>query len=283
MHQHFGTGGGGLPQFLGDVGHDRVEQHKALIQNPFQCLASLGSLWRIVLQQGFGQLHIPVADLAPDKGIQRIGRVVETVVIQCGVDLFADAGSFADDPFVERVVDLGVAGVGHCLDTIVKHAVHLGETVGVPQFGAKVAVAGDALCRQFQVTPHGGHRRQGKAHRIRAVFVNQVQRVQHVAERFGHFLALLVAHQRVDIDGVERLLIDHGVLHHHHSGDPEEDNIETSDQHRGGEVFRQLVRLLGPAKCADGPKAGGEPRVEDIGVAGEFYIFFKIMIRTVAH
>ena len=269
MHQHFGTGCGGLPQLFSDVGHDRVQQNKALIQHPFQRLACLGGFWRVVLQQGFGQLYIPVANLAPDKGIKRIGRVIEAIVIQCGVDLFADAGGFADDPFVQRVVDLGVAGVVHRLDVIFKHAVHLGETVGVPQFGAKVAVAGDACGRQFQIASHGGHCRQGKAHRIRAVFVDQVQRVQHVAERFGHLLALLVAHKCVDIDGVERLLIDHGVLHHHHSGDPEKDNVETGDQHRGGEVFRQLVRLLGPAERADRPKTGREPRVEHIGVAGQ--------------
>ena len=231
MHQHLGTGRRGLPQFLGDVGHDRVEQHKALIQHPFQRLASLGGLWRIVLQQGFGEFNVPVADLAPDKGIKRIGRVVETVVVQCGVDLFADAGGFADDPFVQRVIDLGVAGVGHCRDAVLEHAVHFGETVGVPQFGAEVAVARDACGGQFQVAPHGGHRRQGKAHRIRAVFIDQVQRVQHVAKRFGHLLALLVAHQRVDIDGIKRLLIDHGVLHHHHPGDPEKDDVKAGDQH----------------------------------------------------
>ena len=64
-----------------------MEQHKTLIQHPFQRLASLGGLWRVVLQQGFGEFNVPVADLAPDKGIQRIGRVIKTVVVQCGVDL----------------------------------------------------------------------------------------------------------------------------------------------------------------------------------------------------
>ncbi len=60
----------------------------------------------------------------------------------------------------------------------------------------------------------------------------------------------------MDIDRVERLLINHGVLHHHHPGDPEEDDVKAGDQHGGGEVFVQRLGLFGPAQRADGPKAG---------------------------
>jgi hypothetical protein len=56
----------------------------------------------------------------------------------------------------------------------------------------------------FRSRPWRPWRGQREAHGIGAVFVDQVQRVEHVAERLGHLLALLVAHERVDIDGVER-------------------------------------------------------------------------------
>ena len=73
----------------------------------------------------------------------------------------------------------------------------------------------------------------------------------------------------MDIDGVEGLLVDHGILHHHHPGDPEEDDVETGDQHGGWEVFFKLGGLLGPAQRADGPEARGEPGVEHVGVAAQ--------------
>ncbi len=71
----------------------------------------------------------------------------------------------------------------------------------------------------------------------------------------------------MDIDGVEGDLIDDRKLHHHHPGDPEEDDVEAGDEDVGREVFLQLLGLLGPAERADGPEAGGEPGVEDVGVA----------------
>ena len=112
MDQHFAARVGILPQFFGDEGHDRVQHGQTLIQNPFQGLARFRGLWCIVLQQGFGQFHVPVADLAPDKRIKRVGGIVEPVVFQGCVDFFADAGGFADDPFVQGVVHIRVAGVG---------------------------------------------------------------------------------------------------------------------------------------------------------------------------
>jgi hypothetical protein len=148
-----------------------------------------------------------------------------------------------------------------------ENAVHLGEAEGVPELRGEVAVAGDALGRQLQVAAHGGHRGQREAHGVGAEFVDEVEGVEDVAQALRHLLALLVADEGVDIDGVEGDLADDGQLHHHHPGDPEEDDVEAGDEDGGGEVFPERLGLLGPAERADGPEAGGEPGVEDVGVA----------------
>ena len=108
--------------------------------------------------------------------------------------------------------------------------VHLGKAAGVPQLGAEISVTGDAAGGKPQVAPHRRHRGQGEAHRVAAVLVDQLQRVEHVAERLRHLLALLITHQGMDIDGAERHLTHHGQLHHHHPRHPEEDDIEPGDQ-----------------------------------------------------
>ena len=256
VDQHLGAGRRCFPQLFCDERHDRMQQDQALIQHPTHRLARLCGLWRVVLQQGFRELHIPVADLAPDKRIKRVGGVVKAVVGQRRIDVLADAGGFTHDPFVQ-----GRLGGGHRGRCAGEHVVHFGKPVGVPQFRAEVPVACDAGCGQLQVAAHGGHRRQRKAHGVRAVFVDQFQRVEDIAERFRHLLALLVAHQSVDIDGRERLLPCDGELHHHHAGDPEKDDVKAGDQDGSGEVFLQRVGVLGPAERADGPEAGREPRV----------------------
>jgi hypothetical protein len=149
----------------------------------------------------------------------------------------------------------------------IEDAVHLGEAEGVPELRGEVAVAGDPLGRELQVAAHGGHRGEREAHGVGAEFVDEVERVEHVAERLRHLLALLVADEGVDIDGVEGDLVHDGELHHHHPGDPEEDDVEAGDEDGGREVFPERLGLLGPAQRADGPEAGGEPGVEDVGVA----------------
>ena len=88
-----------------------------------------------------------------------------------------------------------------------------------------------------------------------------------------------VAHQGVDIDVAEGHLAHEVQPHHHHAGDPEEDDVEAGDQHVAGIVALQLRRLLGPAQGREGPERGGEPGVEHVGVAGQRHRFSVVSLR----
>ena len=121
--------------------------------------------------------------------------------------------------------------VGHWNGAIRWHGlIHFGKTGSVPQLGAEIAVSLDPLHVQFQHTPDGCHGRIGEPQRIRAVFINDVQWVNHVARGFGHLLALGIADQPVQINRIKGDLIDHGQLHHHHPRNPEKQNILPRDQ-----------------------------------------------------
>ena len=122
---------------------------------------------------------------------------------------------------------------------------------------------------ELEVAAHRGHRREGEADGVGAVLVDELDRVEDVAERLRHLLALLVADEGMDVDVAERHLAGQLELHHHHPGDPEEDDVEAGDEDARRVVARELGRLLGPAERADRPDAGGEPGVEDVGVAAE--------------
>ena len=56
------------------------------------------------------------------------------------------------------------------------------------------------------------------------------ERIDDVALRLRHLGAGVVAHQRVDVDVVERDLLHEVEAHHHHAGDPEEDDVEAGDE-----------------------------------------------------
>ena len=57
--------------------------------------------------------------------------------------------------------------------------------------------------------------------------------------------------------------------HHHHAGDPEEDDVPAGDQHVGRIVAADLRRLLGPAEGRERPQRRREPGVEHVLVAND--------------
>ena len=49
--------------------------------------------------------------------------------------------------------------------------------------------------------------------------------------------------------------------HHNHARDPEENDIETGNEHIGGVKYFQALGLLGPALSAESPERRAKPGV----------------------
>src|SRR5262252_2396813 len=77
----------------------------------------------------------------------------------------------------------------------------------------------------------------------------------------------LVAHERMDVDLVERHLFHKVQPHHHHAGDPKEDDVEAGDERAGRIEAFELRRLVRPPEGRERPQCGRKPSVEDILVA----------------
>ena len=98
--------------------------------------------------------------------------------------------------------------------------------------------------------------------------VDQVERVEGVALRLRHLLALGVAHDGVDVDVAERHLAGEVQRRHDHARDPEEDDVEAGDQHRrrAGTSSRSGVSSGQPSE-RERHQRRGEPGVEHVRVA----------------
>jgi hypothetical protein len=73
----------------------------------------------------------------------------------------------------------------------------------------------------------------GKAKRVRPVLVHHLEGIDDVALGLAHLLPVLVRHQGIDVDLLERHLPRELEPHHHHAGNPESEDIPTGDKHRG--------------------------------------------------
>ena len=251
------------PDFFRDEGHDRVQQDQALIQRPGIGRPRLGLCRRVfAVEDGLGEFQIPVAERVPDETIKRLCRIVEAEGFHRLVHRLARLGDLALYPAVEGKCHLGRAiRMGH-----VEDAPEVAITCRIPELRAEVAVALDPLHVELQHPAERGHRRIGEAQRVGTVFVDDLERVDHIAERLGHLLALGVAHQPVQIDCAEGHLTHDRQLHHHHPRDPEEQDVLPGHKDRGREIALQFRGVVGPSQCADGPEPGGEPGVEDIRI-----------------
>ena len=111
-----------------------------------------------------------------------------------------------------------------------------------------------------------GH--QHKAQGIRAVLVDDLQRVYAVAEGFAHLAALGIPHQAMNEDGIKGLFAGVFQTGEDHAGDPEGDDIVTGDEGGGGVEFAHLGSVIRPAQGGEGPQCAGEPGIQGIGVLG---------------
>jgi hypothetical protein len=100
--------------------------------------------------------------------------------------------------------------------------------------------------------------------------VDQVDGVQHVALGFRHLVAVGIPHQAGDVDVPEGHLAGEVQGHHDHARHPEEDDVETGDQHAGGQVVLQFPGVFRPAQGGKGPQGRREPGVQHILVAADF-------------
>ena len=143
----------------------------------------------------------------------------------------------ADDPAVDR--QLG-RGRGDAVPTR-RCRCAWQEARGVPQLGREVAIALDALLIELDVAALAFHRRQGEAQRVGAILVDQAERIDRIALRLGHLLALRVADQAVEVERLPRHLVHELHALHRHARIPEEQDVEAGDEHVVG-----VVALAGP-------------------------------------
>jgi len=140
------------------------------------------------------------------------------------------------------------------------------KAASIPELVGEVAVGFHLFQAQVGVFAGGGAHQQGETQRVGAKVIHDVDWVDHIALGFGHFLAVLIAHQAMQVDGVEGGLLGELEAAHNHARHPEKQDV-VAGLHVGGrvEVF-QVGGLFGPTEGREGPQAGGEPGIEHIRV-----------------
>ena len=99
--------------------------------------------------------------------------------------------------------------------------------------------------------------------------VAEVEGIEDVALRLRHLVAVRVANEAVDVDLPKGHVPHELEPEHDHPGDPEEDDVEAGNQHRGRVEGAQPRVVLRPAERREGPEGRGVPGVEHVRIPAQ--------------
>src|SRR6185503_14570724 len=94
--------------------------------------------------------------------------------------------------------------------------IYLHKASSVPKLVNKVLIPGNPVGGELDIAAHSSHSRQCEAKSIGAVLMHHIEGIDDIAFRFGHFLSLLVAHQRMNVDVMEWDIAHELEPHHDH-------------------------------------------------------------------
>ncbi len=189
------------------------------------------------------QFQIPIAELVPDKTICRACRFIEAIVRNAFRDSARRLGQFRQNPAIDSklcIIRLEV--------WIKLHAVHLSKTCRIPKLRTEIAIASNTRRVELNIAALCGHDGKREAQSIRAILVHQLKRIDDIAFGFRHLRAVLVAHECMEINRMERNFFHEMHTHHHHAGNPEEQNVETRYQNTRRIIDAKFRRLVRPAQ-----------------------------------
>ena len=272
-----------VPEFFGDERSDRVEKEEELAQDEVLDRETVVDEGR-VLEAGLRGFDVPVAEVAPEEGVQSLRVGGEFVLFQILGRAVSQFGEALEDSEVVIVKLRGLDAADHggkC--RVVSHrAGHLAEAGGVPELVAEVTALADAIFVEEDVLALGGDGEQAEAKTIGAELRDQIEGLGRVAERLGHLASELVADDAIEVDALERdalanLLVGERLLFRtvqfeagdNHAGDPKEDDVRTRRKGAGRvpmlQFFGRFARLA-PSDGREAPEPGGGPGVEYVGV-----------------
>ena len=197
-----------MPEFFGDERHERRQQAQRALEDADQVAAGCAAVARCRIEARLDQFEVPVAELAPEEVVDHMRGFVEAIGCERVVHLLRDTIEAREDPAVfqslrwMKPTPLAASSIGarDARATACGPTIHEEEASGVPDLVGKGAIALGAALGEGDVGTGRSHRGQREAHRIGAVLLDDLDRVDHVALGLRHLLAFGVAHQAVNVD-----------------------------------------------------------------------------------
>ena len=132
----------------------------------------------IGVQQGLGELDVPVAELVPGKLVEPVRRIVEAVFLQRGPDGLDGLVELGQDPGIGKAEVRRAGGHAPGIEVL---GVRQDELARVPDLVDEEAVSLDAFVADPHVPAHGREGGEREPERVGSVLVHLDDGVHDVA------------------------------------------------------------------------------------------------------
>ena len=232
-----------------------------------------GALAVAVVQFRFDPFDVPVAEIVPEKLINALHRFVKTLRFERVLNRLQRVGKTREKPCVDQrhaaaklirclLANFRRSNLFQLCAALLKFVqIHEQKARRIPDLVRKGTRAKQTIFRNDDVGSRSGHGSKTEAHRVRAVFLVQRDRIEPGTLRFGHLFAARGAHERMQVHGAKRDFPGEVDAHHDHSRHPEKQNVVCGDQQARRIVRLKIGCLFGPAERRERPQRRAEPGV----------------------
>ena len=253
--------------FLRNERNERMQQ----LQNGFQNVAEHAErmnlqFFVVAVKERLFHFDVPVAEIRPHEVVNFACGKTDFVFVEIDGNLFDKPLKLGENPFVNRQF----FKLGNVLKLLAFH-VHDEETAGVPKLVHEVAAGFHLFFGISGVASRSDARSQTETQGVGAVFVDNLQRIDAVAKRFGHLSALTVADEAVNKHFRKRNFAHVFDAAENHSGNPEEDDVVCGYENVGRVEIFEVFGLFRIAQSGERPKRAGEPCVQNVFVLTDVF------------
>ena len=181
-----------------------------------------------IVKTRFSKFNVPVTNFAPDEVINGAACFAQFKFAKQVGNFFRYMLQTRENPSICQSVGSKFR-IG-----VITFNVHQCKAGSVPDFVCKVTGSFHTFPIEAHVIARSVTSDEHKAQGISTVLVNNFQRVDTIAQGFGHFATLAITNKTVDEYFFEGNIFHEFHTHNEHTSNPEEDNVVTGYQYAGG-------------------------------------------------
>ena len=222
--------------------------HQDVVENLLGRLPAPGIL---AVETLLGHLDIPIAEIAPNKLVQLVAAMPNSKFSRSFVTLRVISWNLVR---IQRSHNSRFSAAGTPSGT--KPSRFISTNREAFQILLTKLRKDSIFSSDMRTSLPGDHAHlQREAQRVRAVLVDDLDRINAVAQGFGHLAPLRIAHQAVHQGHMERALPHLLQAGKHHARQPEEDDIVSAAQYGIGIEILEILGFLGQPSVENGHSA----------------------------